>query len=91
MAVNEKAAHGGGRLPVVGGEDHTPAVGDHPESCAHPNTQSIGWGCGIREVHGFGQLHPYVCNGRMWEIPSLEFWIRKLVYEVDTNVNSLKK
>ena len=53
------------------------AVGDHTESCAHSNTQSIGWGCGIREVHGFGQLHPYVCNGRMWEISSMK---QKLLY-----------
>ena len=31
--MNVKLELGGGRLPVVGGEDHTPAVGDHTQCC----------------------------------------------------------
>ena len=57
--MNEKPEHGGGRLPVMGGEDHTPVVGDHTQYCTHSNNlsfhyivhkQSIGWGCNIRET-----------------------------------------
>jgi len=56
MAVNEKSEHGGGRLPVVGGEDHTPAVGDHTQCCTHSKNHNVhaqrtSWGCGIADVH----------------------------------------
>ena len=43
--MNEKLEHGGGRLPVVGGENHTPAVGDHTQYYTYVLKQSKSSSC----------------------------------------------